>query len=275
MAFLLAQSKLNGKEVTLWTINTPAVMSSTACRCHCCREQNSPWLVSEHLRPTPPKTPDRFPERTEQTWGRPVGGRDPAAHDMCRCSHMISRNSEMATLHPVSLTQTHMYSRLRCVQWVCAVANVLSAVKHTERQTCQEVSGRQVSCHGTHSEARALWKTHTHTGTNHRAGSGWPSHRVTHTVSHTHSHLSERQRRPPAEGRCPLCNHSVWPAGGDFSDTPCRRDWDTVCSVLWRLCPTCALPLLCIQYVGWGVHWWDRKKWDTSPHRQEALRQIQ
>lgn len=89
---------------------------------------------------------------------------------------------------------THMYSRLRCVQWVCAVANVLSAVKHTERQTCQEVSGRQVSCHGTHSEAGALWKTHTHTGTNHRAGSGWPSHIELHTRSLTHIHTFQKDR---------------------------------------------------------------------------------
>lgn len=87
-----------------------------------------------------------------------------------------------------------MYSRLRCVQWVCAVANVLSAVKHTERQTCQEVSGRQVSCHGTHSEAGALWNTHTHTQGPITEQGQVGHHTELHTRSLTHIHTFQKDR---------------------------------------------------------------------------------
>lgn len=51
-----------------------------------------------------------------------------------------------------------VYSRLRCVERVGAVTNVLSAVKHSVGQTSQEVSGGKVTCYWSHSETRPLWK---------------------------------------------------------------------------------------------------------------------
>lgn len=47
-------------------------------------------------------------------------------------------------------------SRLRCVERVGAVPNVLSAVKHAVGQTRQEVSGRQVTGYRPDREAGAL-----------------------------------------------------------------------------------------------------------------------
>lgn len=49
-----------------------------------------------------------------------------------------------------------MYLRLRSVEWVGAVPDVLRAVEHPEGQACQEVSGGEVACHGPDGEACAF-----------------------------------------------------------------------------------------------------------------------
>lgn len=52
--------------------------------------------------------------------------------------------------------QVQVYSRLRCVEGVGAVPNILSAVKDSVGQTSQEVSGRQITGDGSDREPGPL-----------------------------------------------------------------------------------------------------------------------
>lgn len=182
-------------------------------------------------------------------------------------SNSTARRSEVGG----SWGQRRGYSRLRSVERVGAVADILSAVKHSVGQTSQEVSGGQVTCHWSNSEARALWNTGSHTRSEviDTFSSGiCPA--VWAVVLHGLQNLWGRVRRPPAGGCYPLCSRSVWWAAAGSSGILCRRESGTVWSTLWTPRPTSSPPPRCTRCEGWAAHWEEEEETDFVTNMSEV-----
>lgn len=129
--------------------------------------------------------------------------------------------------------RTRSCSRFWGVHRGGGVADVLGALEHPERQTGQEVSGREQTCHRTQREARTLWERERE---NKKMVDGLVcSLNISSARRLFRPYLWGSVTRPPAGECCLDCTHNAFPAGGRPRGIRCRRGRRTSPSAWSRL----------------------------------------